>query len=143
MNQYTKLKKRQQEEFNALPLGFAFTEEQFEKMMRNWELDPKADIDKICRIVSNGYIQKKDLKKLQELSKRHKVEREEAIANDKTGDNFIYHMFLCELNNTEYGYTGNETDALEALDLTWEQLQADKRLLHGFEKASKRILENA
>ena len=41
MNKYAELRNRQQEEFNALPLGFAFGDKQFEEMMKKWGLDPE------------------------------------------------------------------------------------------------------
>ena len=65
---------------------------------------------------------------------------EAAISDYKTGDVFIYQMFLYELDNHEYGYTGDSEETLDALDYTMEQVQADARLLHGFEKARKKIL---
>ncbi len=34
MNRYQVLRQRQQEEFNALPLGFAFSQQQFDEMRR-------------------------------------------------------------------------------------------------------------
>lgn len=71
---------------------------------------------------------------------RHEKEMAAAISDDKTGDGFIYQMFLYELNNHEYGYTGDSEETLDALDYTMEQVQADARLLHGFEKARKKIL---
>ena len=39
MNAYAKLKARQQQEFNALPLGFAFSNQQFKEMMQTWGLE--------------------------------------------------------------------------------------------------------
>ena len=41
MNQYQKLRDRQQQEFNALPLGFAFSDKQFREVMQAWGLDPE------------------------------------------------------------------------------------------------------
>lgn len=41
MNRYAEMRKRQQEEVNALPIGFAFGNRQFEEMMRGWGLDPE------------------------------------------------------------------------------------------------------
>ena len=38
-----------------------------------------------------------------------------AIAEDKTGDGFLYQMFLCELDNHEYGGTGGSKDTADAL----------------------------
>ena len=50
-------------------------------------------------------------------------------------------MFLAELADHEYGYTGDDDDTLDALGYTMEQVMADKRLLHGFEKARRVILK--
>lgn len=140
MNKYSELRKRQQEEFNALPLGFAFSQKQFNEMMQEWHLDPEKDLGKIYRIPGGGYIQKKDADLLHRTTERHSAEMAAAIAEDKTGDGFIYQMFLAELNDHEYGYTGDPEDTLYALGYTWEQVQADKRLLRGFEKAHNRIM---
>lgn len=141
MNRYAELRHRQQEEFNALPLGFAFSQKQFDEMMRDWGLDPEKDRDKIYRIPAGGYVQKKDADLLHQTAERHDAELTAAIAEDKTGDGFIYQMFLAELADHEYGYTGDADDTLDALGYTMEQVMADKRLLHGFEKARRVILK--
>ena len=54
MNRYAEMRKRQQEEVNALPIGFAFGNRQFEEMMRGWGLDPEKDLDKIYRLGNTG-----------------------------------------------------------------------------------------
>ena len=48
-------------------------------------------------------------------------------------------MFLCELSNHEYTYTEDVEETLDALGYTWEQIMADKRLLHGLKMAQKKI----
>lgn len=141
MNRYAELRHRQQEEFNALPLGFAFSREQFYEIMRGWGLDPEKDCDKIYRLPGGGYVQKKDADLLHQTTERHSAEMAAAIAEDKTGEGFIYQMFLAELADHEYGYTGDSEDTLDALGYTMEQVRADKRLLCGFEKARREILE--
>jgi hypothetical protein len=141
MNRYAELRHRQQEEFNALPLGFAFSQKQFDEMMQGWGLDPEKDLDKIYRIPGGGYVQKKDADILHQTTERHSAEMASAIAEDKTGDGFIYHMFVAELLNHEYGYTGDSEDALDSLGYTMEQVEADARLLKGFQKACTAIME--
>lgn len=140
-NRYQVLRERQQKEFNALPLGFAFSNKQFEEMMQKWGLNPEKDTDKICRIPYGGFIQKKDLELLHQTAERHGKEMKEAIVADTTGDGFIYEMFLYELRNHEYGYTGDDEDTLEALCLTREEIMADSRLVHGLKKAKEKIWE--
>lgn len=143
MNKYAELRQKQQEEFNALPLGFAFGDKQFEEMMEKWGLNAhkQSDLNKVYSIGYGGYIQKKDAEQLHQTRVRHDAEMEAAIAEDKTGDGFIYQMFLYELANHEYGYTGELEDTLDALGYTAEDINADKRLLHGLERATKRIME--
>lgn len=140
MNKYAELRKRQQKEFDALPLGFAFGQKQFDEMMKGWNLDPEKDVDKIYSIGSGGYVQKKDADFLHQTMKRHDEEMAAAIADDKTGEGFIYEMFLYELNNHEYGYTRDTEDTLDALGYTAEQVLNDPRLKRGIEKAVTEIL---
>ena len=94
MNQYQKLRDRQQQEFNALPLGFAFSDKQFREVMQAWGLDPEKDTDKIFSIGYGGFIQKKDAELLHTTTARHEEELAAAIAADQTGDGFICDMFL-------------------------------------------------
>ena len=139
MNRYAELRQRQQEEFNALPLGFAFSQKQFDEMMLDWGLDPEKDLDKILRIPGGGYVQKKDADLLHQTTERHNKEMEAAIAEDKTGEGFIYEMFLYELDNHEYGYTRDTEDTLDALGYTAEEILGDPCLKRGIEKAVTEI----
>lgn len=140
MNRYREMRNRQQEEFNALPLGFAFGQKQFNEMMEKWGLDPEKDCDKIFSIGYGGYVQKKDAELLHKTRERHDAEMEAAIAEDKTGESFIYEMFLAELENHEYGYTQDASDALDALGYTAEEVVADKRLNRGIALAHQKIM---
>lgn len=141
MNKYLELKKKQQEEIAALSLGFAFSDKQFAQMMENWGLNAEKDLDKICYMGSGTFVQKKDVESVRKTFSKHKAELKAAIAEDKTGEGFIFHMFYYELANHEYGYTGDYEDTLNALGYTWQQVQEDKRLLCGLEKAAKSIME--
>lgn len=85
MNKYAELRSRQQKEVNALPLGFAFSNRQFEEMMKGWGLDPEKDLDKIVSIGCGGFIQKKDRTAMNETFDRHRRELKEAVAADQTG----------------------------------------------------------
>ena len=139
MNRYAELRQRQQQEFNALPLGFAFSQKQFDEMMEGWGLDPEKDLDKICSIGAGGYVQKKDADLLRRTRQRLAVEMAEAIAADKTGEGFVYEMFLYELDNHEYSYTGDTEDALDALGYTAAEVVGNPRLKRGIEKAITEI----
>lgn len=139
MNGYSEMKQRHQKEFNALPLKFAFSDKQFIQIMNEWGLDPERDLNQICRTEGGGFIQKKDVGSLRHTLEQCDAELKKAIAEDETGDGFIYEMFLCELADHEYGYTGEYNDTLDALGYTLEDVQKDKRLLRGLKKAARRI----
>ena len=141
MNKYREMVHRHQQEINALPLGHAYSDHQFTEMMLNWSLDPEKDLDKICQFSYGAFCKKTDLQLIEDTFKRQGEELQEAISQDKTGEDFIYQMFLNELNNHEFGYTGDYEETLDAIGYTWDEVQSDKRLLHGFEKAAKKIMK--
>lgn len=134
MNPYLELKEKHQKEIDAFPLGFAFSESQFNEMMAKWNLTPE-DTDKIYSIGGGGYVRKCDADAMHEMFERHAKEREEAIRENK--DDYLYHMFNYELANHEYSYTGDLTDTLDALDLTMEDISADKRMADALHRASE------
>lgn len=74
MESYRELRDRQQKEFNELPLGFAFSDKQFDEMMEKWGLDPEKDLDKIYRVPGGGFIQKKDHEHFHEVLDRQQFE---------------------------------------------------------------------
>lgn len=139
MNRYAELKNRQQKEFNAFPMKFAFTQQQFEDGMRELGLEP-TDTDKIYKLMGGGFYRKEDSPRLKEMIDRFDRELQNAIAADKTGEGFIYGMFYNELLNHEYGYTGELDEALDALNLTLEEIQKNAVLKHGLEKAANDII---
>ena len=140
-NLYRELKNRQQKEMNAFPLGACFSKEQFAGMMQKWGLSVN-DTDNIYSIGYGCYIRKCDHAAFHEMLDRHERERKEAIAADKTGNGYIYQMFLAELADHEYCITLDLTDTLYALGLSVDEINADKRLLRGLEKAIKQYLKD-
>jgi len=135
---YDELRKRQQAEMNAFPLKAAFSNEQFKEAMESWGLK-ETDTDKIVSLGFGCFCLKTDAPKYIEMRKRHKEAFRSAIAEDTTGDGFIYQAFLSALNDHEYGYTGDADDAVASLGFTYEQISNDKALLHGFGKAIEKI----
>lgn len=142
MNAYKQLKDKQQKEMDAFPLGAAFSNQQFAEMMQKWGLTVN-DTDKICSIGFGCFIRKSDKERFLEMTVRFKKEMQDAIAADKTGDGFIYDMFLYELANHEYCVTYDYEETFDALGLTVKQVNVDKRLLHGLQKARKEYLKNS
>ena len=138
MTQYQEMKAKQEKDLNAFPFMWAFDEKQFNAGMKGLGLEP-TDTDKIFSIGAGGYIRKTDAPAMEEMFARHEAEHEAAIAADADGTGYIYDMFLYELDNHEYSYTGDATETLEALGLSWQEVQADKRLSDALNKAIKTI----
>ena len=138
MNRYAELKRRQQEEFSAFPMQFAFSKQQFAEGMAALGLTP-ADTDKVYPAPGGGFYRKEDGQRLQDMMDRFDRELQEAIAADATGEDFIYQMFLYELDNHEFGYTMDTEEALDALGYTAAEVLGDPRLKRGIEKAATEI----
>ena len=138
MNRYADLKQRQQQEFSAFPMQFAFSDSQFAEGMAALGLKP-TDTDKIYKAPGGGFYRREDGPRLYDMMGRFDRELQEAIAGDQIGDGFIYEMFLYELDNHEYGYTMDTEDTLDALGYTTEEVLGDPRLKRGIEKAVTEI----
>lgn len=137
MNAYAEMKKKHQQEVNDFPMFFAFSDKQFAEGMKSLGLEPN-DTDKIYSLRgTGGFYRKSDSPKLHAMFDRHAEERKAAIEADQTGEGFIYDMFDYELANHEYGYTRDISDAVRALGLTVDKINADERLLRGLKKACR------
>lgn len=95
--------------------------------------------DMVVSIDGGGFMLKSDAPRFAEMVKRIQREEDEAIENDKTGDGYLYEMFLYELENHEYSYTGDVEETLEALGYTAEEVVNDERLNHALTKAIGKI----
>lgn len=117
---------------------FAFSDKQLAEGMASLGLAP-TDTGKIYKAPGGGFYRKEDSPRLKEMMDRFDRELQSAIAGDGTGDGFIYEMFLYELGNHEYGYTGDLSETLYALGYTRADIQSDDKLRHGLEKAQRAI----
>lgn len=133
-NTYKELKEKQQKEFNKFPIMYAFSKEQFEKGMGVLGLKP-TETYKVYSIGGGGFIKKTDSEAFNELVTRFDKEMKDAIANDTTGEGFIYDMFNYELANHEYGYTRELEPTLEVLGLEEDEIIASQTLKHGLKLA--------
>jgi hypothetical protein len=134
MTKYQEIKAKHEKELEAFPFMWAFSTEQFSAGMKGLGLEP-TDTDKIFSIGAGGYIRKTDAPAMKEMFARHKAELKAARAADKKAKGFTFEMFLYELDNHEYCITGDATETLEALGLSWQEVQADKRLSDALNKA--------
>ena len=73
---------------------------------------------------------------------RHRKELEDAIAGDKTGQGFICDMFLQELENHEYSYTGDVQETLDALGITAQYMESVPQLLDGLALACEKAMQH-
>lgn len=143
MNKYLEMKKRHQKELNKLPFICAFSDDQLKESMKKSGLKYPDDLNQLVSVTPGTFIKQDNVSEMQALFRKHKKERKEALASDKDGTGFIYQMFYHELCNYEYGYTEEVDDTLDALGLTLDDINADKRLLKGFNKAKKDVIRNA
>lgn len=132
-NLYKELKSEHEQQVNNFPMFFAFDKNQFDEGMRKFGLHPDNK-DQLLSIGLGGFILKSDKEAYKEMFKQQDNDMKNAIANS---DQFIFDMFNYELANHEYTYTYEIDDTLQALGLTFEEVQADERLLNGLKEAKK------
>lgn len=130
MSKYTELKAKHQAEVNAFPFGFAFSQSQFDEMMKKWGLKP-TDIREILSIGGGGYIRRVDADAMHEMFARHEAEHKAAMQDDE----YLYEMFDYELANHEYGYTHDVDDTLDALGLTAKEVNDNPKMKFAFQWA--------
>lgn len=140
METYKAMKDRHQAEVNKLPLAFAFTHDRFIEKLTEWNItEEEAKNGAIIGIGNAGFIRSSDKELVFETLERIHDEEQAAIAADTTGDGYIYQMFLYELNNHEFSYTGDVEETLAALQLTADDINGSEALRHGLKKAVKEI----
>jgi hypothetical protein len=136
-NAYKEMMDRHQKEFNEFPCFFAFSYGQFEEGMAKFGLSPD-DTDKIYKMGdTGGFYLRTDAARFREMMGSHEKEMNDAIAADATGEGFILDMFNYELANHEYIITGDIEYTLDALGLTWNDIDENEKLRHGLELAKK------
>lgn len=139
MNAYTEMKARHQERVNALPIKFAFGMKQFREMMASWGLT-ENDTDKIYKMGgTGGFYLRTDSKLIFNTLEENEIEMQAAIRNDIDGSGFIKDMFIYELDNHEYSYTGDLEPTLDALGLSEDDVLNNPALLNGLKLARKAI----
>lgn len=140
MEAYKEMKDRHQAEVNALPLAFAFSRDQYRAKLAEWHItEEEAKNGGVIGIGGGGFIRSSDRDLVINAFERIAAEEEAAIAADTTGDGFIYEMFLTELNNHEYSYTGDIMETLDALKITTADLEQSEALRNGLKRAVKEI----
>lgn len=93
---YQEFRKKQQEEFNALPLFFAFSDEQFKKAMEERGLT-ENDTDKIYRFGSNSFYLRSDADKIRDF-----INKPDELPELMKDREFAISAFRYEMDNHEY-----------------------------------------
>ena len=142
MNKYKILKEKQQKEINDFPMFFAFNQQQFDEGMQSLGLKPgdTAAINKIG--IAGGFCRKSDSTLFHDMMNRHDDEQKQAIGEDTNGDGYIFDMFYYELENHEYGYSGDLNYTLYALGLSIDEISASPKLTHALKKAIIKVRSN-
>lgn len=136
MNKYSEMMNKQQSAFNKLPIFYAFSDEQFKRGLQEVGANGADDV---YSMGGGGYYRKADSPLIQQFLDDTNAEMQIMLDSDKTGEGFIYDMFLHELQNHEYSFTLDTTETLDALGLTISEVYSDPRLLRGLTLAKKVI----
>ena len=137
---YKKYKENKQKEFDKLPIHWAFGMQQFKELLQKLNLqDTPEDLKKLVNIGCGGLMLKSDL---------HLLENHiETFSKDKLlfwlthNFRFAYSALRQEMNNHEYYYTGDITDTLESLNITFEDIQKNAYLKLAYLRARKDYLK--
>lgn len=135
MNKYTELQNKHSKQVNEFPMGFAFSDKQFEEMKVKLGV---TDNKELLRIPAGGFIRKTDKEAFNKLFAEINREDEEAMKDDE----YLYQGFLYELANHEFCITGDPSDTLDCFGLTIDEVRADERLLKLFKKARNEYVNN-
>ena len=144
METYKQLKERQEAEVKSFIKEycfFAFSNDQFEEGMKNLNLDPAADGNKIARIPGGGFVLKEHLKEFNAMIDKHENETRAGIKADPDGKGFLYQLLTATMFNHEYGLTQDDEEALSHTPLAAEDL-ADPVIYDTYKRAAEYVIEN-
>lgn len=142
MNPYEEMKERQQRqlsEFLKENAFFAFSTSQYEAGLRKLGFAPDKRGEVVPIGGTGGYILKDKYQEFIDIVMENKKERDTALTDPETREQFAFDMFRTELINHEYGYTGNAMDALNALGFSANDLLRYPFLNRAFDKAKRSI----
>ncbi|HHD0847314.1 DUF7659 family protein [Staphylococcus capitis] len=96
MESYRELKQRHQQEFNALPIFFAFDEQQYQEGLKKVNATSETPIVKLA---GGCYVKQSDFSTIKRLLEQHKEEHSQNMMNS---DTYTYNMLRVELVEREY-----------------------------------------
>jgi hypothetical protein len=105
---YKEYKNKIRKEIDSLPLHFAFSEEQLNSVLEKLQCERKD----LIRGPQGSFIHKNDITQVSNyFAKDSSLELKEYLTDEK----FFEEAFKYELRNHECGYSGDYSEALEAL----------------------------
>lgn len=113
---------------------FAFSEEQFREGLK--KLGAKEE-DLLPLSGTGGFILRDKAQGLYEILKEIDQEKQAALSDPESA----YKLFLHELADHEYSYTGDETETLDSLGLTREEVEQSDVLSSALRKAKQKLME--
>ena len=123
---YRQMKERVQKKFNAFPIGFAFSNQQFEDEMKRLNVKSPKEL---CSIGAGGFIRKSDKKEYLDLIKWMKQEEEKFLKSEEN----ILDAIIYEMGNHEYQFSYDDEEIQELFDIDWND-ERNKKL---YKKAKK------
>lgn len=137
METYQELRKRHEEEVNALPLGFAFDAKQFNEMKIKLGVKESNELYRFGD--TGGFYRKVDSELIRGTFKRHARERKEAIYKPGGIDiDYVQKMFYYQMCNHEFAinYDG-KSEVLCDCDVTEEELNTVPELKQAWNAAKR------
>lgn len=145
METYKDMRNRQEQEthaFIAEHAFFAFTDEQFNEGLVKLGIAKGEAVKVLVHIGANCYMLKSKRDAYKALAEKQEAELMENIAQDPTGDGFIFDMFYYELGNHEYAITGELGPSLMACGISVQDLKDNPALYEGLKKAVKQVVKD-
>ena len=136
MNLYLQEKRNLEEKMKSFNdvLFWAFSNKQFEEGIEKVKASPE---NKVVSIGAGGYILKTKVKEYFKMFEDYDEKMKELRKNKE----FMIDAFLEELSNHEYIVTYSIEDTLNALDITYEELESSQILKEALTIAKKQYLE--
>ena len=113
METYKELRERQQKEVDALPLGFAFSDQQFEEMKKKLGVKDNSELRSLGH---GGFYRKVDSELIFGTFKRHRQEHKDRIFTPAGIDKeYLESMFYYEMCNHEFAINWDGTEEVLAV----------------------------
>jgi hypothetical protein len=126
---YNEMKKINGELLDAFPMTWAFSAEQLKEAKKKLGVTEDGEL---LHIGGGGLIKKLDASAFVEMMAKLTANRVAVCANDQT----LTEAIVYELGNHEYNYTGDPSDALDALGVD----PADERVKRCLADAIKQVV---